>query len=598
MLDKNIQLTEGIQIKHITFFLLFVNEIVTFTDDVQIEPLYILSQQLSYIMNIPKGNNMKNLFIVKPSRFIVLLAILLLTFGLFQNIYCQNNEQRYKSIDVLDYKFEIALNDSSDIIKVIATVKILFKEKLKSYYLDLSNINKDGKGMIIENVFEDNQKLEYTHRENKVEIIDTAIAKGCIRTYRLKYHGIPSDGLIISKNKFGDRVFFGDCWPNRAHCWLSCVDHPSDKATVEFIVVAPSHYQVIANGSNIEDKIVGDKIISHWMANEPLPTKVMVIGVARFAIQNFTSTYSIPLSTWVFPQNQDEGFKNYRAADKPLDYYISQIGAYPFSKLANVQSKTIFGGMENASCIFYYENSVTRAQESLLAHEIAHQWFGDAISELSWYHIWLSEGFATYLTDLYIEHQYGRDRFLSRMNRERNEVFEYESKKLAPIVDTTITDLNDLLSVNSYQKAAWVLHMLRKDLGDSLFWECIRTFYQKNKYGNALTKDFQAIVENLSGKDYHEFFNQWFYQCGHPKLSSDWSYANKQIKFTVNQQQKGFTFKIPLEIEIVYDKGNSTIETVNINNAEDTFTLPSEEKPKEIILDPNTWLLFELVKNN
>ena len=131
----------------------------------------------------------------------------------------------------------------------------------------------------------------------------------------------------------------------------------------------------------------------------------MVIGVSPFAVQEMLSKSGIPLSSWVYPQNSEEGFFDYSIATRPLDFFESYIAPYPYSKLANVQSKTVYGGMENASCIFYHERTVTGKQdhEILITHEMAHQWFGDAVSELNWHHIWLSEGFATYLTDLYIE---------------------------------------------------------------------------------------------------------------------------------------------------------------------------------------------------
>ncbi len=527
--------------------------------------------------------------------YIKYLTILAFLSCLFKKVFSQDHFARYNSIDVMHYSFNIELSDSSNEIKGNAFVILSFKTVLDSFYLDLININKEGKGMVIDKIWENNKTVNFMHQNNRITIFIDKTKKDEKRIYNINYHGIPIDGLIIAKNKFGDRVFFGDNWPNRARHWLPTVDHPSDKASVEFIVKAPSHYQVIANGLNKEVINTGEEIISHWQTNILLPTKIMVIGVARFARQNLTRGDCIPLSTWVYPQNKNDGFNDYSITSKPLDYFIAHIAPYPFSKLANVQSKTIYGGMENASCIFYAENTVTGKQnnELLFAHEVAHQWFGNSVSELNWYHIWLSEGFATYFTDLYVEHYYGKSEFTKRMKYERNEVLEYSKKNLSPVSVTTVKNLTELINTNSYKKAGWFLHMLRKELGDTLFWQSIQSFYQKFKYSNAITEDFQAVVESLSGKNYQKFFHQWLYQSGHPILSAKWSYENHEIKLIVKQHQQQYIFMFPLEIKIIYADNSSSFKKFNVNNSENIFTIQSGKKPREIVLDPDTWLLFE-----
>src|SRR5204863_6116924 len=157
-----------------------------------------------------------------------------------------------------------------------------------------------------------------------------------------------------------------------------------------------------------ESAVTKKRKITHWKTSVVLPTKVMVIGVARFAIEYEGEINKVPLQSWVYPQNRKEGFSDYSMASGPLDYFSKNIAPYPYEKLANVQSTTRWGGMENAGNIFYYENSVTGKAniEGLLAHEVAHQWFGDSASESDWYHVWLSEGFATYFTQLYLENKY------------------------------------------------------------------------------------------------------------------------------------------------------------------------------------------------
>lgn len=520
---------------------------------------------------------------------------LVLAIGLSANrIISQSNETRNNSLDILNYRFEIELNDKTDEIMGIVTIDISFKTPLSKFYLDLKNVNTSGKGMKVDEVLENRNRISFSHEDDKISCTIKPVKKGEVRSYQIKYHGIPSDGLIISKNKYGNRVFFGDCWPNRAHCWLPTVDHPSDKATLEFVVVAPSEYQVVSNGIETEQKITGAKKITKWKSSEPLSTKLMVIGVGKFAVQNFKDSLNIPVSTWVFPQDSTEGFKKFRVAIKPLDYYIKKIGPYPFQKLANVQSKTIYGGMENAGCIFYFENSASDEDdlEDLFAHEIAHQWFGDAVSEKNWHNIWLSEGFATYLTDLYMESNYGKKELENRMNKERRQVINYSKRNLAPVIDTTITNLMDLLNPNSYYKGGWFLHMLRHELGDNLFWQCIDTFYLNFKYKNALTEDFEAVVNKISGNDFHPFFNQWLYQKGHPVLQHSWHYVDKTVKIDIRQKQ-AFIFNFPLEIKVLYTDGSSIIEKVRIDKSINQFEFPVKEMPRDVTLDPNVWLLFE-----
>jgi len=164
---------------------------------------------------------------------------------------------------------------------------------------------------------------------------------------KIFYRGIPIDGLIISENKYGSRTFFGDNWPNRAHHWLPCIDHPYDKAYCTFTVEAPPHYEVIGPGRKTEESLTkrATKITS-WESTAPLATKVMVIGVAPFAIQYLPQVNEIPVQNWVFPENKEAGFYDYSPASEVLAYFEQRIGPFAYAKLANVQSKTKYGGMQ------------------------------------------------------------------------------------------------------------------------------------------------------------------------------------------------------------------------------------------------------------
>jgi aminopeptidase N len=501
-------------------------------------------------------------------------------------------------IDVLNYKFNLTLTDSSDVIHGLAIIRFKSTQSANEIGFDLKGLNNEKKGMSVESVTENGKPVSFVHKENKLILNFGGVLKANEeKEIQVQYSGIPSDGLIISKNKYGHRTFFSDNWPNRAHAWLPCNDAPGDKATVEFIITAPSHYQVISNGLEIEHSNLDEnRTLSHWKEDAPLPTKITVIGVAAFAVNLSGFANQVPVSSWVYPEDREKGFYDYAPAKDILGFFMNYIGPYGYKKLANVQSKTVFGGMENASAIFYYENSVTGKGhiEDLLAHEIAHQWFGDMATEKSFSHLWLSEGFATYMADIYLESKFGIDTLVKRLQKERREALNFGKQSKQPVVDSVSSYMN-LLNASSYQKGAWVLHMLRRQFGDSTFRKFIRAYYARYAGKNANTEDLRKVAEEISGKNLEQFFRQWLYTPGNPQLQVVWMYyeKNKSLNITVSQKQENSVYKFPLEVEIKSSSGSSRIEKLNITKQSEVFTIPVKEKPSRIILDPNTNLLFE-----
>jgi aminopeptidase N len=515
------------------------------------------------------------------------------------SLQAQEHYERFSQIDVQHYRFQLELNDQNNEVKGKAMVKVRFKDNIRSFHLDLVS-ESGGSGMRVEEVSENGETISFEQQGERLEIeLGSRTQEGEERTYLISYQGTPKDGLVIGQNKHGDRTFFGDNWPNRARHWLPSVDHPSDKASVEFVVTAPNHYQVVANGRLVEETDLDDDTkLTHWKTDIVLPTKVMVIGVAPFAVQYLEDIQGIPMSSWIFPQDRDAGFYDYSQATYVLHWFIDHVGPYPYAKLANVQSKTRYGGMENAGNIFYSENSVrgNRSIEGLLAHEIAHQWFGNSASEADWHHVWLSEGFATYFTDLYMEWRYGRDRLEERMQSERSAVLQFAANNDAPIVDESITNYNRLLNTNSYQKGGWVLHMLRNQVGEDAFWAGIHEYYKQYQYGNALTSDFQKVMEEASGQDLEWFFQQWIFRGGVPELEVDWKYRKKEnrLDVTVRQKQGGQPYRLNLEVIILDKKGESLVsKTLEISTNKQEYSIEGVgEKPEKMILDPHVNLLF------
>lgn len=524
-------------------------------------------------------------------KIIVLSSALLLLLG----SYAQKPDA---TIDVLHYTFNVTLSDSTDLIEGHALIAFKVLKATKSITLNLTKTGSNKKGMTVQAVI-DKQPISYIHNNDSLRIIfNDLLTMGTEKEIEVFYKGIPGAGLIIGQNKFKHRVFFADHWPDRARNWLPCVDHLADKAMVDFIITAPDHYQVIANGIQVEETSLSNhQKLTHYRETVPLPTKVMAIGAADFAVQLAGSVDCIPIHSWVYPESRQPGFEDYSDALRILPYYINNIGPYGYKKLANVQSKTSYGGLENANTIFYFENSVTgtHVSESLMAHEIAHQWFGNMATEKEWAHVWLSEGFATYMTNLYMESQYGKDTLVAMLKKQRAETISYSKKSTRPVVDSSITDLMQLLNNNSYQKGGWVLHMLKMQLGDSIFWKSIRTYYGRFAGKNANTEDLQKVFEEISGKDLSYFFRQWLYTPGQPQLAITWNYdtQKKVAQFTIVQKQSA-NFIFPLELQIYGGTEDGVItKSFQVKEKESRFSIPMIEAPHQVKIDPNTKLLFE-----
>lgn len=531
----------------------------------------------------------------------ILLLFMLLCCGSF---VFADSYPRNANIDVLHYKFQLTLSDKTDEIRGHTEIEIQFKvDGVSEFALDLiGQLHPDSTtGMTVTGITRNEQAVDFSHKNNRIHFqLRTPSQANERRTYAISYNGIPADGLIISKNMFDERTFFGDNWPNRARHWLPTIDHPYDKATCEFIVEAPAHYQVVSNGllQSIEN-LPENRKRSHWQTQVPMPTKVMVIGVARFAVETAGIHNGKEIQSWVYAQNREAGFHDFAQAVRVVELFANRIGPFPYAKLANVQSRTKYGGMENAGAIFYNEKRITgkRDNESLIAHEIAHQWFGDSVTEADWHHVWLSESFATYFSWVFDEFTYGRERLVEDLKRGRERVLKfYQQYPESPIVDSTITDLNNLLNANTYPKGAWVLHMLRGLIGEEAFWQGIRDFYGKYRDKNVLTKDFQQVMEEAASADLTWFFQQWIHQPGQPKYKGHWHFnpATNELEIQISQVQKEF-FTMPVQIRIDWlDAKSPPFETsVLLDKRKNIHKIKLAKMPSDVILDPNFWVLHE-----
>ncbi len=509
---------------------------------------------------------------------------------------------RDPNIDVLHYSFGIVLSDRSDEISGEARISVKIVGKAVSEFsVDLVGGAPKVDGMRVFRVSIGEKDLDFEHAGDRLRILlGETRHPGEIVTLHVLYRGVPRDGLIISETKYGNRSFFGDNWPDRARHWLPTVDHPSDKATCEFVVTAPNIYQVVANGALVEETdLEAGRRRTHWKTHVPVPTKVMVFGAARFAVRYLRNASGISVESWVYPRDAEIGFHDFGMAPGILDFFEGHVGPFPYAKLANVQSKTRYGGMENAGAIFYSEKAIRgdRSNEGLMAHEIAHQWFGDSVTEDDWNHVWLSEGFATYMSQLYLESRYGSERLRTGMKRSRSRVIEFaKSNPQLAVVQEAGEKLMQLLNANSYQKGGWFLHMLRSEIGDENFWTLIRAYYAEYRDGNARTADFRALAERISGETLERFFKQWLHRPGVPKIAAEWTYSTKG-ELTIDIAQtlgSGDPFSLPLEIDVLDMEGAKTRLNLEMTEKGTTLRFPVETEPTQVTLDPEVWLLADM----
>ena len=538
-------------------------------------------------------------------KFSIFLPLILLTFN---NLVHATDDPYPKNskIDVINYIFDIKLSDKSDEIFCKVSVDLRFLEEgINKIRLDLINSSPklNNKGMTVINVRSIDNSLEFLHEENELWIYmaETSL-KNERKKITIEYKGIPAEGLKIGENKYGDRTFFSDNWPNRTRHWLATIDHPYDKAKCEFVVTAPNHYEVVSNGLKIEETHLEDnKKLTHWKQSVPIASWLYVLGVAEFAIQYVDEFEGKSIQTWVFKQDRDAGFYDFaEPTKKALEFYSNNIGPYSYEKLANIQSNSVSGGMEAASAILYSDKSVKGDRNvrwrNVVIHEIAHQWFGNAVTEHDWDDIWLSEGFATYFTLLFIEHEYGRDAFIEGLKSSQKRVDSFHKKNPNyTIIHDNLKNMKDVTSSQTYQKGSWVLHMLRGVLGTKIFWKGIKNYYLKYKDLNASTADFKKVMEEVSGKNLTTFFNQWLYQPGVLKLEGEWYYdkGKTELVLEIKQVQDGkILVEMPIEIGINYEVNKQKIQKIQLAGAYSEHRIKLENEPINIYLDPNSWVLM------
>lgn len=452
--------------------------------------------------------------------------------------------------------------------------------------------------------------LTYTHTSNILSInLDRTYNPGEITDVKIYYrHNNVSDDHFLALN--GN--VYTDCEPEGARTWFPCWDKPSDKATTDITAKVPSNVLLGSNG-RLQDSIrIADTIYYHWISRDPMSTYLVVIsGSSNYIVglkywKRITNPLdSIPVrfyyKSWAEPQYIRDSILYI------TNYYSQKFGEYPFEKIgfACLDSQ-IFMAMENQTLITY-TNYGEGIMKPLVAHEFAHMWFGDLITCGTWADIWLNEGFATYCAALITEHDQGSIAYFNEISYDAQEYISANNTNL-PIYNpqwAIVTPSWDLLFNMwlEYYKPACVLYMLRNVLGDTMFFNFLKSYTTDINfmYKNAVTDDFTAKLNQVTGQDYTWFIDEWIKQRNHPKYTnthgiSNLGGGNWRINFRTSQNLSFSPFhKMPIELKVKFHNGSDTLLKMTNTTNNQLFTYDFNKQPDSIKFDPDNKIILKEV---
>jgi aminopeptidase N len=510
--------------------------------------------------------------------------------------------ENQRKIDILHYDLFFDLFPDEKEFNASAVIKGVVKEegldKIELNFYDNFEISEVKLNGI---------KCEYFNEDKLLAInSDEAIP---LDTFEIKvtYSGTPEkaglEGFVFGKIN-GTSLVYNLSEPTYASSWYPCIDFPSDKALLDIRIKNDSSQVSISNGLLVGTEDDGDRRTYHWKTNYPISTYLIAIYSSSY--QHFSDKYisineqdTMAIDYYVLQNHVENAEKDFQEHPDILRFFAETFGEYPFIKEKYGVAEFLWqlGAMEHQTITGVASNIIGGKNFFLdiYIHELAHHWWGNAVGPKSWKDIWLNEGFSTYSEALYYEFKSGKSALRSTMM----------SKSSGSFSTALGNPGSFLFSGTVYNKGAWVLHMLRWELGDKTFFRALREYYEKFKYSNASTEDFKTVCESISGENLTKFFDQWLNGTGKIELIYNWTTekiaTDYETIITLEQIQDRYdSYFFHLGMKFKYDNGKSESFNFNIDSKTAELTVRSKNKPVEIILNPNDWLLMtepELIEN-
>jgi len=433
---------------------------------------------------------------------------------------------------------------------------------------------------------------------------------------RVRYRAVPRAGayfLAPDEHVPGrPSQVWTQCQDEDARHIFPCHDKPHIKQTTELRIKVPSGWYALSNGELLSE----DDGAFHWKMNEPHPSYLFTLVAGEFTLIE-EEVDGIPLSYLVPAGREEDGKRTFARTAEMIRHFGAVTGVkYPWNKYAQVVvSDFIFGGMENTTATTMYEHillddraTLDISSDDLIAHELAHQWFGDLVTCRDWSHAWLNEGFATFMEHIDRESHLGRDEYDYSIHGDMHSYFgEAHGRYKRPIVCQDYEAPIDIFDRHLYEKGCTVLHMLRRELGDTLFWLGVKTYLNRHSKGVVETRDLMRALEEVSGRSLERFFEQWVFRAGHPELEIKIELEGKVCTVAVKQTQAttpgGVSgapepttplFAFDLAFDLAFADGSSRREIRHVDQAAHTFSFLVPSRPRFIVVDPEQTVLAEL----
>ena len=506
--------------------------------------------------------------------------------------------QNQEKIDIKFYELNLDIDFNSSIIHGSVTVNGVIGNIYPDFIeLDLYD------NMTVDSILQNNIPILYLHENDmlKIPISDITLDDENLFSLTIFYQGTP-DHCGAGGFKFDEHQNIGHVWTlSEAYCarsWWPCKDDPSDKAdSVNIIISVPLEpaYIVASNGLLSSTTINNNKKTYFWKERYPITT--YLVSLAIYPYTKWVDQYVSPISSdtmliehYVFPDRYEASYPNYSLTKDMLSFFSELFGEYPFiSEKYGHADFTWGGGMEHQTL-----SSMGSFSQNLMVHELGHSWWGNLITCKTFNDIWLNEGFARYCQALWAEHMYGREAYFDFMN---NHAY-YGAGTI--YVENPSSNSQIFSAGLSYNKASWVLHMLRHKVGETMFFDILKSYASNDSlsYNAASTSDFQKVCEDISGLDFEQFFQQWIYGEKYPKYELSWWHEGNGIyNVKIDQVQSYNFFSMPIDLKFSGSAGPMLVDTTIVienNNSSQLYEFSGFNFLVEnVMLDPENWILKE-----